>query len=435
MDTQIRAVGLLEVEAPAGITVVDESLVVDFGAQTSAVRLELNGRQFEADSPTGLVAAIEAHRRVEADRLISIPYEVAAEGSRVIIGQDGSRVASLSGAYLTGRQAQLAADKADRVVCSTVDAWPAAPNLGTVNEADLDGLAGDSRWDGPLVVSMPRTGSTLMGILFLFCRDPDSATGYRFDRYIHEPVAPVFWRGDEVESVTRFLTAPLSGTDVVQESAYQFADPRIARWFLRQALPPVVFTMRHPQLAWPSRWRAMVAKDLAEQPEDAETSDLRVALADDDFSGLGRYLTTRVRPADNGFFAFVSLLDMCLREGIDFVIVDNTRFRDHPEPTLRELCARLHIDFDPAMTEWTGLGSVLPRVVMSDLARGDEYQWYYAGTLGSDNGIRPETHMPLDPTRFPEDLRGVSNQHLTIDEAVTWYHLLLARPETLADQR
>ena len=39
----------------------------------------------------------------------------------------------------------------------------------------------------------------------------------------------------------------------------------------------------------------------------------------------------------------------------------------------------------------------------------------------------------LNPALFPvpDELRGVSDQYLTIDEAVTWYQLLLARPETL----
>ena len=83
------------------------------------------------------------------------------------------------------------------------------------------------------------------------------------------------------------------------------------------------------------------------------------------------------------------------------------------------------------MTNWTSLEPVLPRVVMSDLALGDEYEWYYSGTLGSSRGIRPETHIPVDPERFPPELRGVSDQHLTIHEAVTWYELLLSRPETL----
>ena len=98
---------------------------------------------------------------------------------------------------------------------------------------------------------------------------------------------------------------------------------------------------------------------------------------------------------------------------------------------MRALCRRLGVDYSPAMTEWSDLQDALPRVVMSDLALGDEYEWYYSRTLSSDTGIRPETTPPLDSASFPDVLRGTSEDHLTIDEAVTWYHLLLARPETL----
>ena len=51
------------------------------------------------------------------------------------------------------------------------------------------------------------------------------------------------------------LLGALGPGDIVQESAYQFASPDIARWFLNRARQPVAFTMRHPQIAWPSRWR------------------------------------------------------------------------------------------------------------------------------------------------------------------------------------
>lgn len=295
----------------------------------------------------------------------------------------------------------------------------------------MDGLAADGRWNGPLVVAMPRTGSTLMGILFLLVEDPTSPSGYRFDRYLHEPVAPVFWRGDPVQSIASFISSPLTDRDVVQESAYQFAHPDLARWFLTQARHPVIFTMRDPRLAWPSRWRVMLAQLVAESPGDPDAEAARAALAADDFSGLGRFLTERVRPPDNGFYAFLSLIELCDRAGIEYVIIDNTRFRDHPEPTLRSLCEHLQIDFDFAMVDWTTLDATRSRIVMSDLALGEEYEWYYAGTIGSDRGILPETHVPVDASRFPDELRGVGGRYLTVDEAVTWYRLLLDRPETM----
>ncbi len=271
-----------------------------------------------------------------------------------------------------------------------------------------------------------------MGTLLLFCRDPSNRSGYQFNRYIHEPVAPVFWRGDDFARVGRFFSTPLSARDIVQESAYQFADPRIARWFLSQARSPVIFTMRHPQLAWPSRWRAMLAQRLDANPSDPRADEYRRAPETDDFTGLGTHLTESVRPADNGFYAFMALLDLCVREGIDFVLVDNTRFRADPEATMRTLCERMDISYSPEIVEWTDLEPVLPRVLMSDLAQGDEYRWYYETTLASSQGIQPERSTRVDRSRFPEQLLGVSDHFLTIDEAVTWYQLLLARPETLS---
>ena len=83
------------------------------------------------------------------------------------------------------------------------------------------------------------------------------------------------------------------------------------------------------------------------------------------------------------------------------------------------------------MTSWSDLGAVLPRVLMRDLASGEEYDWYYAGTLGSTRGIEPERRQLLDLAKFPSELRGETTAHLTIDDAVTSYLDLLDRPETL----
>ena len=83
------------------------------------------------------------------------------------------------------------------------------------------------------------------------------------------------------------------------------------------------------------------------------------------------------------------------------------------------------------MTTWENLAEAQPRVVMSPLAAGPEYDWYYARTLGSTGGIVRTDREPVPLERFPEELRGTSEDHLTIDQAVAWYEELLARPETL----
>jgi len=420
----------LELTSDADVQVTDGSIVVDFGLDVSDPRLVLNGDTFMASTPAELGAALVAAQLDAPDFILGARYAVSVEGSRLILSPDPG-VDSPAGALLTGAELEGTRAKAHRVVNSWSDAWPMASQLAALDVKQLDGLIRDEPWGGPLVVSMPRTGSTLLGVLMLFCRDASSPDGYRFRRYIHEPAAPIFWSGAEVGAVVDYIANPLSGRDVIQESAYQFAHPELAKWFLSLARRPVVFTMRHPQLAWPSRWRAMLAKMLSEHPDDVDAVAARRALSKDDFSDIGHYLTQRVLPADNGFYAFIALLDLCLQENIDFVLIDNTRFRDHPKATLAELCDRLGFEFDDDMTTWTNLERVSHRVVMSDLALGEEYPWYYAGTLGSSHGIVAESHRPLDLDRFPAELVGSSNTLLTVEEAATWYELLLARPETL----
>lgn len=422
--------GPLELRAAVDVEVQDSALVIDLAAYRQVVEIELNGRQLSASSPAELAVALRRQRHTDGNRLMSIPYDVAVDQTRVIIDLDESTVGSMRGAHLVGSDAQAAVDKALRVAQSVTEAWPRALEFSAGVDV-MQRWSSGAKWDGPLVVSMPRTGSTLMGILFLFCRDEASPSGYLFDRYVHEPVAPLFWRGDNLSEISRFLGRPLSPRDVVQESAYQFVDPAVARWFLKQARGPVIFMMRHPQIAWPSRWRAMLAQTLADDPATPLAGAARRAIDGDDYTGLFEYLTESVTPADNGFYAFLSLLGECIRLDIDFVIVDNTRMRENPDRTLEELCRRLGIDSDHAMSEWSDLEAVTPRIVMSELALGAEYRWYYERTLQSHRGIEPETRPLVAAENFPDRLRGVSDEYLTIEEAVTWHQLLLARPETL----
>lgn len=301
-----------------------------------------------------------------------------------------------------------------------------------VDDADLavlDELTPEGTWDGPIIVSMPRTGSTLLGTLFLLLHDSDG--DHIFERYIHEPVSPVFWEGEPIESIVGLAEGRLTRRDIIQESAYQFASKEIARWFLRRARRPIAFVMRHPQLTWPSRWRIMLREWLAADPTSPDADRWQVALDANDFAGLGDVLTTKVTQPDNGWYSFVSLISLCEDEGIEYAIIDNARFRANPDGILAQLCQRWGYEYDEAMTTWDDLSEAKPRIVMSDLAAGPEYRAYYAATLSSTGGIlRTDRDLvPLD--RFPEILRGRSEEHLTIDEAVDWYDMLLALPETL----
>jgi len=298
-----------------------------------------------------------------------------------------------------------------------------------VEPAQLEALTPQGSWGGPIIVSMPRTGSTLLATLFLLLRDHDGK--HVFERYIHEPAAPIFWENKPIESFLDVADGKLTERDIVQESAYQFTAKEIAHWFLHRARKPIAFVMRHPQLAWPSRWRIMVREWLAEDPDSPDAGRFHDALDGNDFSDLGDILTSRVTQPDNGWYSFISLINLCREEDIEFVIVDNARFRSDPDRVLGEMCQRWGHDFDDAMTTWDDLSEAKPRVVMSDLAAGPEFAWYYAGTLGSKGGIIRTDQQPAPLDRFPEILRGESDDHLTIDTAVQWYEMLLALPETL----
>lgn len=310
-------------------------------------------------------------------------------------------------------------------------AWSADFEVGDAQLAMLDSMIADGPWDGPLVVSMPRTGSTLLGTILLLASDPPGSGEHVFDRYVHEPVAPLFWEDEPVRSILGVTGGRLGPGDIVQESAYQFASKEIARWFLRNARQPIAFTMRHPQIAWPSRWRIMLREWLATDPNDPDAARFRHALDANDFSDLGDVLTTRVSQPANGWYAFLSLLHLCAAEGIEFALVDNARFRADPDDVLSKLSAAWGIPYDDALTSWTDLEHIRPRIVMSDLALGSEYDWYYARTLGSSEGIVRIDRPPVPLDRFPEILRGVSDEHLTIDTAVEWYEMLQRRPEVL----
>lgn len=312
-------------------------------------------------------------------------------------------------------------------------AWDPARAVPEEDVGRLDDLVGSEGWGGPLVVSMPRTGSTLLGTLFLLVSDPPGSGRHVFERYVHEPVAPVYWENRGVADVVAGIGGRLTERDIVQESAYQFADKRIARWFLRQARSPVAFTIRDPQIAWPSRWRIMLEMRLAGDPPREERERIERALGDRDYRELGDLLTRAVHPPGNGWAALLSLIDLCDDEGIEYVIVDNQSFRGDPDAVLADLCERWGLVYDPAMTAWDDLGDAIPRVHMSDLASGPEYEWYYETTLSSRGGIIRTDRAPMSLERFPEALRARPPGRITIDRAVQWYRRLLQEAPLAGD--
>jgi hypothetical protein len=418
--------GMITVATASPVRTTGTDVVVDFTGVLRP-RLAVCGRHFEAATPSGLASSM---RTGSAAAVVGLPLEAHVEGSTLVLRQPAELFGPGAGAYLSGVAALDAAAKAATLAPVAPGSWLPEIEFGEVEHKLLDALVAEDRWDGPLVVSMPRTGSTLLGMLFLLLRDPPGTGTWRFDRYIHEPAAPLFWQGRLVDSIDEIITDPLTPRDVIQESAYQFSAKPLARWFLRQARSPVVFAVRHPQISWPSRWRIMLRMRLEKHPDDPDRDRIAAALESEDFSELGDILTA-VTPADNGWLATLSLIQCCLEEGIDFVVIDNARFRTHPESILAQVCGRLGLPFDPHLTDWSDLSEIRDRVVMGELARGEEYEHYYRRTIDSSSGIIRRDRPLLDARRFPPELRGAGEGPVTVEEAVTWYHMLIARDEAL----
>ena len=423
--TSIR-LGMYEIDADASVTTDGSTANVDFGGRPAPVACSINGHRMEARDPATLAELINAHA-AEASRMpLWLPRAATADDTQVCIAFDPSLAATEPDLALTGSAADRALAKAARLI-ERGAAWTEPNEPGVA--AELDRL--NSGWGGPLIVSMPRTGSTLFGTLFLMASDPLGSDQLVFARYLHEPVAPIFWQGRGPDATAEIVDPHLTDRDIVQESAYQFTTAEIAGWFLEHARAPVVFLVRHPQRAWPSRWRVMLRMMRADEARRADWERIDAALDDTDFSNVGDLLTGRVRPPDNGWFAFLAAVEHCRDRGIDHVIIDNTRFRNHPGEILREVSRRWSIPYDERLTTWQTLDTVQDRVVMGEMARTAEYEWYYARTMGSRYGIIRADDDLLEAARFPRELRGETADGLSIDEAVTWYRALLTRPEVL----
>lgn len=419
--------GMIAVTADAAIATDGTDITIDFDPR-SPVACTINGDSFDAPTVEDLAGRIL--ERYDGSSMLSLPLTVAVTTSRLTLTQPSEVTGDRAGALLSGPAVQGAIDKAEALTPTAPGSWLPEVDVGDAEYELLDALVAGDRWDGPLVASMPRTGSTLLGMLFLLLRDPPGSGDYVFDRYIHEPAAPLYWQGRDVASIGEIITRPLTPGDVIQESAYQFSDRRLARWFLGQARRPVIFPVRHPQISWPSRYRILLRMRLESDPDRADAPAIRHALETQDFSDLGDLLTT-LTPPDNGWLALLSLIQCCIEDDIEFVIVDNSRFRRHPEAVLRQLCSRLGLTYDSHLTEWRDLSEIRDRVVMGELAQGEEYEHYYRRTIDSSAGIVADDHDPLPLEMFPPELRGHGGEHVTVEEAATWYQMLIARPEAI----
>ncbi len=285
-------------------------------------------------------------------------------------------------------------------------------------------------WQGPLIVSKPRTGSTLMGISLLFAKTFQG--DYQFPRYIHEPVAPIFWQGATIDTTFDIL-GQLHVHDIIQESAYQFAHEKLAYLFLKHARKPIVFLTRHPRIAWASRWRILLNGLLEKMAVGSLHNQITQALKNHDFSTIGHVLARDVKPNNNGWYAFLYLQQLCKQHNFEYVVIDNATFRQNPTAIFKQLFQAWQLPFDSSVATWQNLAKVNSRIVMGNMALHKEYHDYYANTINSPHGIQKMDKKPLAWEKFPKNLRGFSKDIniLTIDEAVIWYHFNLTTPNAI----
>ncbi len=255
-----------------------------------------------------------------------------------------------------------------------------------------------------LIVSPPRSASTA------FAQAMQQHSSIR--KYHHEPCGLFSYEDTSLQSVLDEL-ADLAPGGLIKEMTFQFRELAVAECFFRHCATPTLFLARSPLLTVESRVR-MVLTDLIEDPATTEVDRdrARAAIEAKDYSELDDLLTEGVFPLfRTGWTDFAHQADLCRRLGLDFAVVETTRFRADPEATLRHLCPRLGLDYEDGMLQWEA-SSALPPGALERHAN-----WY--ARVGASTGVLPPQERVLELAQFPRRFR----EHLP--EALATYELLL----------
>jgi hypothetical protein len=244
-----------------------------------------------------------------------------------------------------------------------------------------------ARFDPVLVVlSPPRSGSTALARAFW----PHPA----FRWYVHEPYDRVYHQDAGAETVLDALRDPVevggpgSNGLVVKEMTFQAG--RYGGELAAAATLPVVVALRDPRLAVESRMRQR--RRAGQEPSF---------------------------PArESGWDDLVATLEQLRSNGTRYVIVDTTRLRAAPEPTLVTLCETLGLPYTTDMLTWPDAEDVR----LGQLA--DEQSHWYERVLRS-SGLQPPTEKVPDLDDFPPRMRA------HVAECLEVYHDLRDDPEVL----
>ncbi|MBP2327306.1 hypothetical protein JOF56_007691 [Kibdelosporangium banguiense] len=237
-----------------------------------------------------------------------------------------------------------------------------------------------------VVLSPPRSGSTALARAFW----PHPA----FRWYVHEPYDLFYHQDAGSRTVLDALRGPVevgrSGANglVVKEMTFQAG--RYAGELAAAATLPVAVALRDPRLAIESRMR---------QRQRA-----------------GRRPSFPHR--ESGWADLVAILEQLRANETRYVIVDTTRLRAEPEPTLMTLCELLGLPYTADMLTWRDAEDVQ----LGQLA--DEQSHWYDRVLRSC-GLQPPTEKVPDVEDFPPPMRT------HVEECLEVYHDLRDDPEVL----
>jgi hypothetical protein len=197
--------------------------------------------------------------------------------------------------------------------------------------------------------------------------------------YCHEPFETTYYLGEGLDAVRHNLESPLdlatlgkfdvdadADTLLIKEMPYQVGPnfPLLATL----ASKPLVFLMRDPRLSIDSRMRKK--REVGDDP--------------------------RFPKIESGWELWREQVKWCDKQGVDYLLVDSTDFRNQPQATLSQMCARLGLPFSPEMIQWRAC----PEVELDNL--GGRHRHLDGAVLGS-TGIRPETSPPPPLEHFPSE--------------------------------
>ncbi len=219
------------------------------------------------------------------------------------------------------------------------------------------------------LASPPRVGSTPVARLLW---EHPSVT-----HHCHEPFEALYWGTADVASVERNLFSPMlvatgeratlpdGGGLLAKEMSFQLDDDQFL-FLARLATSPVLFVIRDPILATTSRLR--VVQEL--------------------------YGRNTFEPWESGWDALTRQVELCLREGIPYVVLDSNDLRSEPAVVASALLDALGLPQVPGLNRWRarpGLQLCTPEVgaLMSDKRTSDDP--FYRRVLASVGVQPPDT--------------------------------------------